>query len=333
MRGRAQLVMLLALAALVAGLIGAVPSHALPARARPATHATLVAPTWRSGVFNGYGPAGDLLFASWRGRPVQTATDFVGGDNWLQIEDPAWDIVQWATEPSITPVLSVQLWPASGGDFADAAAGHYDSYYATMARNLVLGGLSHAVLRIGWEFNGDWYRWSVTSRARAAQFVQAWRHIVRAIRAVPGEHFSFDWCMNLGPSRINPARSYPGSKYVDTIGADVYDWNSVAGQTPAQRWSSLVNGKGGLAWQARFAAREHRRVAFPEWGVVSDDNDPSLAGGDDPAFIRHMHHWFATHRPSFEDYFDADTTYGMYFGLTTNNRFARSQAEYLKLFS
>jgi hypothetical protein len=67
--------------------------------------------------------------------------------------------------------------------------------------------------------------------------------------------------------------------------------------------------------------------------VVSDDNDPALAGGDDPAFIRRMHQWFASHRPSFEDYFDADTTYGMYFGLTTNSRFPRSQAEYLKLFS
>jgi hypothetical protein len=96
--------------------------------------------TWKSGVFHGYGPTGDLQFATWRGSAIQTATDFIGGDDWSQIENPAWHIAAWRPVPAVQPVLTIQLWPATGGSLTEAASGAYNAHFATMAKNLVAGG-------------------------------------------------------------------------------------------------------------------------------------------------------------------------------------------------
>jgi hypothetical protein len=301
---------------------------------RPAAAAS-AGPTWKSGVFAGYGPAADLRFAKWRGLPVATGTDYVPEDSWASMDDPTWDISHWAAAPTIQPVLSVPLWPQSGGDFADAASGAYNTYFATLAKNLVAGGLSHAVLRIGWEPDGTWYAWSITNHQQAAEYASAWRQIVTAIQAVPGEHFSFDWCLNLVATSWNPAEAYPGDAYVSEIGEDVYDWSSAANQAPAARWNNLVNSKYGLAWQASFAASHGKPISFPEWGLVYDLYDSSMSGGDDPTFVQNMHDWFATHNLAFEDYFDSDSyASGILYGISTaGTQFPKSDALYKKLFS
>jgi hypothetical protein len=292
--------------------------------------------TWRSGVFAGYGPSGDAAFGTWRGAPVTSATDFLPSDNWTQMEDPAWAIGQWGPVTSVWPDLSVAPWPASGGNLADAAAGAYDAHFAALARSLVAGGLGGAGIRLGWEFNGSWYRWSVRSASDAALFAQAWRGIVTAMRSVPGAHFQFDWALSAGASTADPALAYPGDAYVDDIGMDVYDWNpSGSTESPTQRWNGIVNESYGLAWQANFASAHHKPIAFPEWGVVNYAVQPSAAGGDDPTFVQNMVSWFRTHDVSFENYFDADaTSLGMSYGLTTGNGlFPKSAVTYQQLYS
>jgi hypothetical protein len=290
--------------------------------------------SWPSGVFSGYGPTGDVQFGAWRGTPVTTATDFLPQDTWAQMENPAWAIPAWGPAPTIHPDFSLAMWPWSGGNLADAAAGNYNSHFAALAQNLVAGGLGSATIRLAWEFNGTWYRWSVSNAAQAAQYAEAWRQIVSAMRSVPGSSFSFDWAPTAAQGGINPALAYPGDSYVTDIGLDVYDWNATPGLTPAQRWSQLVGTGYGLAWQTNFAAAHHKPIAFPEWGLASSTFAPASSGGDDPTFVTNMHTWFATHKPAFENYFNSDSpSTGMFDGITTGNGlFPQATAVYRQLF-
>jgi hypothetical protein len=128
------------------------------------------------------------------------------------------------------------MWPNTGGSLAEAASGGDNAQWAALAKNLIAGGLGTAILRIGWEFNGSWYPWSVLNATDAAAFAQAWRQIVGTVQRVPGQHFGFDWSMTASAGGVNPALAYPGNSYVTTVGMDVYDWNQTGGSTPAQRW-------------------------------------------------------------------------------------------------
>jgi hypothetical protein len=227
------------------------------------------------------------------------------------------------------------MWPATGGDLATAASGAYNGYFHTLAQNLVSGGLPGASIRLGWEFNGTWYRWSVANATDASNYAEAWRQIVTAMRSVPGQQFSFDWAPTQSSGGVDPALAYPGDAYVTDIGLDVYDWNPSANATATDRWNALVNKGYGLAWQASFAAAHSKPIAFPEWGLVYDGPNPSQGGGDDPLFIQNMYNWFASHNTSFENYSNVDDpNNGFYYGLTTGSgKFPQATAVYQQLFS
>lgn len=292
--------------------------------------------TWRSGAVAGYGPKADIAFGAWRGLPVRVATDYIGSDDWAQIEDPAWAISQWGGTRAVRPELSVAMWPATGGTLAQAASGAYNPHFAALARNLVAGGLGSVGIRLAWEFNTPFYRWAVRTPADALLFAQSWREIVEAMKSVPGAGFSFDWSPNMQRTGVDPALAYPGDHYVSEIGLDVYDWNqSARAESPARRWSEIVSGGYGLKWQSHLAAMHHKPVAFPEWGLVSYAADPRRAGGDDPAFIDHMFEWFANHDVAFECYFDADLpAAGFYSSMTSvPMRFPRAAARYRALYA
>jgi beta-mannanase len=288
--------------------------------------------SWKSGVFAGYGPWQDEEFQAWRGATVQTATDYMEWSNWSEIEDPSWDIASWEQDPNIKVVMTIPMWAATGGSLSAAAAGQYNTYYATMAKSLIAGGLGSSIIRLGWEFNGNWYPWSALNATEAAQYAAAWRQEVGAIKSVKGGHFTFDWSMTVDDGGINPALAYPGDTYVDYIGMDVYDWDEYTGLTGAQRWNDIVNNGYGLAWQASFAAQHKKPISFAEWALADNPSSPSTSGGDDPAFIQNMYNWFSTHNTAFEDYFDTDAN-GDDFGMTTcNGEFPNATAKYLQLF-
>lgn len=305
---------------------------------KPAAHLKVLsgatAISWRSGVFAGYSPASDESFAVWRGGAIQTATDYIGSVSWAQIENPARTLSSWAADPSLQLVLSVPMWPQSGGDLTLAAHGAYDSSFVKLGRAIVAAGRANTIVRLAWEFNTPYFRWGVSTPAQAAEYAGAWRHIVTAMRSVTGQQFTFVWNPDLSDHGVNPALAYPGNDYVDDIGLDVYDRDQVRGQSPQQRWNSLETARYGLRWQARFATAHRKPLAFPEWGLVNEPRRPGLAGGDDPAFISHMYDWFTNHDTAFEDYFDADpSTQHASFAISTQGAFPRAAAMYRRLFS
>jgi hypothetical protein len=307
------------------------PAASTPAH-QPAGSPAAATPSWRSGVFAGYDPDSDESFGQWRGGAVQTATDYMPSVTWSQIADPVRLLKQWRGAPGLQLVLSVPMWPLSGGSMVLASTGAYNDYFRQLAGSLVSAGRADTIIRIGWEFNAPYFRWSVTNPAQAREYVAAWRQIVTAMRSVSGEKFSFVWNPDLANHGINPATVYPGDDYVTDIGLDVYDRSRTDGATPQQRWGQLVGSRYGLAWQSRFATAHGKSLAFPEWGLVDRPGLLTTAGGDDPYFIAHMYRWFSDHHTDFEDYFDSDPVRSVASFAITNGEFPKAAAAYRRLF-
>jgi hypothetical protein len=287
------------------------------------------APTVSLGVYRGAAaPQRVAAFERWNGgQRAAYALDFLPvTDGWRAIADPGWAASKWQGR-DYRMVYSVPLVPRDGSTLAAGAAGAYDARFASMARTLVAHGQGDAILRLGWEFNGDWFPWAA-SRDPAA-FVNAWRHAVRAIRRVPGAAFSIDWAPTLGRAAIAPDRAYPGDAYVDVIGQDVYDQGWAPGwEDPAARWREIVEQPYGLAWHAAFAAAHGKPASFPEWGLIARAD--GHGGGDDPAFVRHMHDWIVAHPVLYHCYFEFDAADARHRLMT--GQFPAGAAEFRSLF-
>jgi hypothetical protein len=295
---------------------------------------------WSSGaVTAGGSPAQVRAFASWRGSAATSAGVYDSAGSWAQFIAPGALAQQWSGYPGVVLSIAVPVWPSGvGGSLARAASGAYDGYYRDFAAQLVSHGEAGAVLRFGWEFNGNWYPWRVDSAGTARQFAAAFRCFVATAHTVRGQHFSFDWNFSNGVygAAAYLALAYPGDAYVTDIGDDVFDWdwNRNGQDTSAQRWADLRTGSGdGLDWQASFAAAHHKRLSFPEWGEARRlSGSESVGGNDDPAFVTDMLGWFGAHATSYENYFDVDYASSSEWHALTDGRFADSSLRYRQLF-
>ncbi len=290
-----------------------------PVKAPVAAHAR----TARSipfGVYVGSGdPSGVASFAAATGTHPAYASDYLPKDEgWAGISNDStvsWITSQWRGS-GYTLILGVPIIPtdASGnaqGTLAAGAAGQYNSYYVTLADSLVSGGAPNAVLRLGWEFTGNWYPWQVTDATDAADYAAYFRNIVTSMRSVPGQSFKFVWNPNAGSSfgsAYTPAQAYPGSAYVDYVGIDVYDegWSTPA--TPQNAWANQLSQSWGLNWLAGFAAAEGKPIVFPEWGT--DITSDGHGMGDDPYFIDQFANWIVQNNVAWTSYFDFDASDG-----------------------
>jgi hypothetical protein len=268
-------------------------------------HATALSSSTLGTYIGGGNTSGFNKFSDWLGAKPAYVLDYVDGSSWSTIEDPTWTADQWA-HSGARVVLSVPMLPPSGATLAQGAAGDYNSYFTNLAHALVAAGDSNAILRLGWEMNGNWYPWSIQN-GNAANYAAYWQQIVTTMRAV-SPSFQFDFCPNSGPTTVNgvvldPENAYPGNAYVNYIGLDQYDqsWVSDAGNE-ANRWQGYLTQAYGLEWQKNFAAAHDKQVTFPEWGLVQGSN----GGGDSPAFIQDMYNWMASYGSdlAYENYFD-----------------------------
>ena len=262
------------------------------------------------GVYAGSGkPDAVAAFESHLGRPMNQVHDYQPRDTWSSLTAIGWALGRWTASPYAHRVTySLPMLPDSGGTLAAGAAGAYNDRFRVLARTLVAGGDGAATLRLGWEFNGNWYRWSIGVANGPADYAAYWRQIVRTMRSVPGAHFKFDWCPNAGGSWVNgkllsAAGAYPGDAYVDYIGMDIYDQSwSAQRNDPAARWNEYVTKQDGLGWQRNFAAAHGKQLTFPEWGVGHRQN--GYGGGDSPYFIERMYEWIRTNPVAYHNYFE-----------------------------
>jgi hypothetical protein len=275
----------------------------------------------------------------WSYRSTAFLETGAGYGNWAAIEGSGGALnaaQEWLRQnPDGTICLMQCMLPGSGpnplpglsmanGGSTDPAV-NYDSHFVTLGNRLVSMGLAdNIILRVGHEFNGNWYPWGVTqvngsaSDRTPAKFVAYYRRIVNAVRSVPGtENVKFSWCgMSAYYSPYPMSDAYPGDEYVDYIGADIYDaswnWYPYGGSyTNAQRqtyaWNALsgTSNNGLSAWR-NFAASRGKPFVIPEWGLVREEDSDGHGGGDNTYFLQKMYDYI--HEPSnnvyYHTYFD-----------------------------
>jgi beta-mannanase len=169
-------------------------------------------------------------------------------------------------------------------ELREGATGRYDDHFRTLAQRLVQLGAADTEIVLGWEMNGITY----THRCAPApwSWKRYWTRIVTAMRSVPGQHFRFDFTPNRGHDAIPWTDCYPGDRYVDVIGMDAYD--APRGLPFAEQLTEPY----GLLAQADFARAHHKPIAYPEWGLF--DN------GDNPTYMRGMLTWMASQHPLYQ---------------------------------
>ena len=271
-------------------------------------------------------------FAVWLNRSTiigGTTLSFGTGSDWNSLAS-YWD---WFYPPASNWILegqgrllavSVPMLPGPTDDsgptsgpgagspvsLAQGATGKYNSYFYSLAQNLVANNLGSSIIRLGWEFNGNWYAWSVATSADATNFAAYWKQIVNTMRTVPGQNFKFNWGGSITwegtPAPYKLSDAFPvgndasGKPYVDQVGLDIYDnsWSYypwAAGSTAAQIlavqqyvWANVINSPSnywGIPVWTAIAKANNVPFTIPEWGVSTDIH----AGQDNTYYIQQMY--------------------------------------------
>jgi hypothetical protein len=242
---------------------------------------------WASGAYlPADTQAAAAAFATWRGHPLDVVDDWSARATWPDIVDPSWLYQRWSGSP-YTMAFGVAMLPENvpGVSIQACANGTYNAYWRQFGSVITSYGLGHSIIRLGWEFNGNWYVWKAS---QPATWAKCWQQVVTSARSTaPG--LRWDWNVNRGVSSglADPTKAYPGDAYVNMVGVDSYDWWSPA-TTPAG-WQSQLNGPQGLNYWLAFAAAHGKPLSVPEWGNVSSGTS---TGGDDPLYVQDVRSFF-----------------------------------------
>ncbi|GAB7192729.1 hypothetical protein NUM3379_34380 [Kineococcus sp. NUM-3379] len=255
-------------------------------------------------------------FEQYLGRPVDCVVVFSTDKDWGTLTLP-WFAVNspegkdwgaWVGEApeERTLVISQSLVPNEPpSDWrARGAAGEYDRYWRQFGQTLVDEGLGRSVIRLGWEFNGDWYEnhYVGASAEEREQWKEYWRRAVRALE-VPGSQFEIDFNLAEGlQNSVAVAELYPGDEYVDIIGVDVYD-SYLAPIDPSARNQARNAKENGVADLVAFAREHDKPLSLPEWAMVSPDSG-TQGGGDNPVFIDQMADFVRDNPVRYQGYFN-----------------------------
>jgi hypothetical protein len=226
------------------------------------------------------------------------------------------------SHPNCIPVVSIGMLPGSGNTpltgtslaIGAEASNPYGPNFQTLAQNLINIGMANAIIRLGWEWNGNWYPWEVTSDADAKNFAAYWKNVVPGMRDVAGANFKFLW-----GGAVYGGDSYPiddaypagtdskGRRYVDLVGVDVYDACYPTYTTEANAWNNYLyptHYNGIASWQAE-ATKYNVPMSFPEFGLLAAS---TTGGGDDPAFITQMFNYIqnSANNVYYANYYDSN---------------------------
>jgi len=266
-------------------------------------------PWGASGLYMpGSSAANAEAFAAWRGAPVDVVVDWPARQTWDDIVNPTWIFDAWKDTPYIK-ALGVAPVPEgdSSATMAGCAAGDYNDKWVQFGQNFVNNGMGDSIIRLGWEFNGNWYKWG---GGDPATYAECWRQIVTTTRTVAPD-LVWDWTVNRGVSAgmADASQAYPGDEYVDIVGIDSYDmWPGVNND---QTWEEHYSGDFGLQYWANFAAEHGKKVSTPEWGVYPGSAQAGHNGGDNALYIDKMIDFFTDMGAdlAYEAYFNEDASY------------------------
>jgi hypothetical protein len=269
------------------------------------------------GVYRGRGCGLPAIreYEDFIGRDVQVIVDFMieQPTSWAQFENGnltstadvgVWhDVSRYRQLALGVPACCGASAGSGGKTWADEANGVNDTHWEAFGNRLIAVGLGGALLRIGREFNGNWYPWQVAEGGQAS-YIAGYSHVVTVLRALPGADFRFCWNPAIGSGDLTDAviqSCYPGDGYVDEIGLDVYDWTrknsagkqiypgNAADTTTTQQQEVLDIALTSLRDWYSFALSHGKSLTYPEWGLVLWKTGSSyLGGGDNAVFVRAM---------------------------------------------
>lgn len=238
-------------------------------------------------------PKGPATVEGWLGRPLDvagttiTTTSYIGSGTPYTTASGAHPLLEVSF-----PLISIFGEANNLDDMAQAAAGAYDSTYEAMSQALAAWANPLLSARIGWEFNGNWYKWSngVGTNATYANYVAAFKRAAALIRK-HNPNVLIQWCIAWGQPDPTPywpgaydANSNPGG--VDVVSMDFYQANisqyNNGGMTSA--WALAQSGVTiDLDWMVDFAKKNGVKIALSEYGAGAQNSggEGSGAGLDD----------------------------------------------------
>lgn len=283
---------------LLASVMGAVTVGLAGCRPEPSPRAALAmpsaAPFHTRPFVSGASCRGvaDGTFETWRGLEVGLAGTWVY-DGALWPLDSGGEYRRWTGDVDFSPQYKFD----GRFSWAELSRGDYDDrLVADLTALRTAWGSRRATLyyRFQHEFNGDWYPWSVSDED-IPDFISGWRRFAALFRSVFGydERFRIVWSPNAGTVSANIrniADAYPGSRYLDVIGIDIYDFFASTTEGEFDASIAAVDDGGGPvglgAWR-QFAEESGRPLALTEWGQQH---------GDNPVYMRKMHEFLDTWR-------------------------------------
>ncbi|WP_243657949.1 glycoside hydrolase family 26 protein [Parafrankia sp. BMG5.11] len=254
---------------------------------------------WPSGA-NANPPLDIRAWEAWTSRPADVAVVFTTRNNWENIAFNDWPMSDFRPE-SYSGLLSVAqpLFPKTGNENA-CARGDYDAYWAGFGQTLARNGRPDAIVRLGWEFNGDWFWWyprdTGTWKACFARAVTQIRSTAPAVRI----DFNVSAHRDRMPNGDDVWAAYPGDEYVDIVSSDAYDsYPPSRTREDFDQQCAMQSGACTVAW---FARTHGKQFAVPEWGLVRADDH---GGGDNPLYVEKMYDLFGRNQDilAYEAYF------------------------------
>jgi hypothetical protein len=163
-------------------------------------------------------------------------------------------------------------------------------------------------IRLGWEFNGDWYHWSMQP-GDAGAFKACWIKWYGLVKAV-SSRFDLVWNPNNQSSSksLDVRDFWPGTAYVDAAGPDGYALSFGGVLMSTQRLGPNGEPVGIDAWQS-WVASKGVPFAVPEWAIREQ-----TWSSTSPVYIDQMRAAFVRAAQSatglaYESYFDGGTKY------------------------
>jgi hypothetical protein len=211
---------------------------------------------------------------------------FVPGSNLGTISGNAAADAAWATQYGARLIFPFNGLPDTGVTADQAANGAMNATAVAVAQDLIANGQANAIIRIGWEENGQWFPWGVNHET-VQQWLAIWHQLVASMRSVSGQQFLFYFNPTLDLSTdVTPW--LPPSSEVDIIGLDVYDQTASAWPGDQAAWNSYLNAATGLNWLTTKAAELGKQIGFGEWGL---GYNAGANGGDDAYFVTQFAAW------------------------------------------
>lgn len=252
---------------------------------------------------------------------------YVDWSQWVPIQDGL--ARSWAASPvlgGVTPVMNIPMatssdWNDADQVFKDIIAGKHDDVFTGLIDSWKKVGYQTVYARIGPEMNGTFEPWFMgRDPATVADWTNAFRHIADLVHSISGITVKTVW----NPAESNytdqpTSSAYPGDKYVDEIGVDVYntmypaelyDWDKNDGTVDSslQQWFSdpvnrehywanpnatewNPNGYDPSQWGMKqvlaFANAHNKPIGIAETGAGG--NGTSTGPVDDPDFPRWLY--------------------------------------------